>query len=61
MKKVFKGVELRYQKIETFALTEVIAARKLRSYFQSQHIIVKTNDPIFQVLKKLNLARRIIP
>jgi len=58
--KVFRGAELRYQKIELLALTVVITARKLRPYFQSHRIIVKSNYPIKQVLGKQDLAGRMV-
>jgi len=58
--KVFKGAELRYQKIELLALAIITTARKLRPYFQSHKIIVKTNYPVKQVLSKSDLARRMV-
>lgn len=38
------GAEIWYQKIEKAAHAVILAARKLRQYFKSQSIIVKT-DP----------------
>jgi len=58
--KVFRGAELRYQKVELLALFVVITARKLRSYFQSHQIVVKSNYPIKQVLRKPDLAGRMV-
>jgi len=58
--KVFKGAQLRYQKIERLALAIITTARKLRPYFQSHKIIVNTNYPVKQVLSKPNLARRMV-
>jgi len=58
--KVFKGVELRYQKIERLALAIIITARKLRPYFQSRKIMVKTNFLVKQVLSKPDLAGRMV-
>jgi len=43
--KVFKGAELRYQRIERLALAIITTAIKLRPYFQSHRIILKTNYP----------------
>lgn len=57
---VFKGVEARYQKIEKLVLDVIVAVRKLRQYFQGHKILVKTNYPIFQVLKKPDLAGRMV-
>jgi len=58
--KVFKGAKLRYQKIERLALAIITTARKLRPYFQSHKIIVKTNYPIKQVLSKPDRAGRMV-
>jgi len=58
--KVFKGAELRYQKIEHLALTIITTARKLRPYFQSHKIIVRTNYPVKQVLSKPDLEGRMV-
>jgi len=58
--KVFKGAEIRYEKTEILALVVVITARKLRPYFQSHKIVVKTNYPIKQVLGKPDLAGRMV-
>jgi len=58
--RVLKGAELRYQKIERLALAVVVTTRKLRSYFQGQRIIVKSNYPIKQVLGKPDLAGRMV-
>jgi len=54
--RVFKGEELRYQKIERLALDVVTTTRKIRPYFQSHKIMVKSNYPIKQVLGKPHLA-----
>ena len=55
---VFRGAELRYQKIERLALAIVATIRKLRPYFQGHMIVVKFNYPIKQVLSKPDLAGR---
>lgn len=57
---MLKWEELRYQKIERLILTVVITTWKLRYYFQGYHIIVGTNYPIKEVLKKPNLAGRLV-
>lgn len=59
IRKLFRGAEACYQKIEKFVLV-VVAVRKLISYFQSHKILVKTNYLIRQVLKKLDLERRMV-
>ncbi|RDX61810.1 Retrovirus-related Pol polyprotein, partial [Mucuna pruriens] len=58
--KTLQGPEKRYQKIERGALALVIASRQLRPYFQSFSIIVCTDLPIQQVLRKPDLAGRMV-
>jgi hypothetical protein len=48
------------EKIEKLSLAIICTARRLRQYFQSHQIIVKTDYPIKQVLKKPDLARRMV-
>ena len=57
---ILRDAKKRYQLIEKVALALVTSARRLRPYFQSHPIIVKTDHPIRQVLKKLKLAGRMI-
>nr|KYP61955.1 Pro-Pol polyprotein [Cajanus cajan] len=49
-----------YQMIEKLALALVTSARGLRPYFQSHQVIVKTDYPIKQILRKPELAGRMI-
>jgi hypothetical protein len=49
--RTFKGAEAKYQKIEKLSLAVILTARKLRQYFQSHKVVVKTNYPIKNVLK----------
>ncbi|RDX78216.1 hypothetical protein CR513_41538, partial [Mucuna pruriens] len=58
--RVLQGVEARYQNLEKATLALVIIARKLRPYFQSYQIVVRTNLPIKQVLRKPDLARQMV-
>ncbi|RDX66937.1 Retrovirus-related Pol polyprotein from transposon 17.6, partial [Mucuna pruriens] len=58
--KVLHGAEIRYQKIEKAALALVITSHRLHPYFQSHSITVWTDLPIRQVLRKLDLARRVV-
>ncbi|GAU32570.1 hypothetical protein TSUD_218280 [Trifolium subterraneum] len=58
--KTLRGVETRYQKIERLCLAVVITARKLRQYFQSHQVIVKTDYSIKNVLRKPDLAGRMV-
>ncbi|GAU27754.1 hypothetical protein TSUD_215650 [Trifolium subterraneum] len=57
---IFRGAEIRYQKIEKLSLAVVTTARRLRHYFQSHKIVVKTDHPIKHVLKKPDLAGRMV-
>lgn len=58
--RVLHDAETRYQVIEKLAFALVIAVRRLRPYFQSHQIVVKTDHPIRQVLRKPELAGRMI-
>ncbi|XP_020209359.1 uncharacterized protein LOC109794316 [Cajanus cajan] len=58
--RVLQDAERRYQMIEKLALALVTAARRLRPYFQSHQVVVKTDYPIKQILRKLELAGRMI-
>ncbi|XP_016192739.1 uncharacterized protein LOC107633647 [Arachis ipaensis] len=52
-------LETRYPKIQQLALALVTTARRLRQYFQSHVIIVRTNQPLRQILTKPELAGRL--
>ncbi|RDX88937.1 rnhA, partial [Mucuna pruriens] len=58
--KTFQGAERRYQKIEKGALALVTASQWLRPYFQNFSIIVCTDLPVRQVLRKSDLAGRMV-
>uniref|UniRef100_A0A2N9GP36 RNase H type-1 domain-containing protein n=1 Tax=Fagus sylvatica TaxID=28930 RepID=A0A2N9GP36_FAGSY len=58
--KAFQGAEERYPAMEKLALALVIAARKLRPYFQSHKIIVLTNHPLHKAMNKPDAAGRLI-
>ncbi|XP_019432725.1 PREDICTED: uncharacterized protein LOC109339689 [Lupinus angustifolius] len=58
--KALQGPELRYQKLEKVAYALLVAARRLCQYFQSHTTIVRTNQPIRQILHKPELAGRMI-
>ncbi|XP_057755615.1 uncharacterized protein LOC130974778 [Arachis stenosperma] len=57
--RVMQPTEQRYPKIEQLALALVVTARRLRHYFQSHTIIVRTNHPLRQILTKPELAGRL--
>ncbi|XP_016172929.1 uncharacterized protein LOC107615377 [Arachis ipaensis] len=54
--RVMQSTEQKYPRIEQLALALVITARRLRHYFQSHTIIVRTNQPLRQILTKPELA-----
>uniref|UniRef100_A0A2N9FU44 Uncharacterized protein n=1 Tax=Fagus sylvatica TaxID=28930 RepID=A0A2N9FU44_FAGSY len=58
--KAFQGAEERYPAMEKLTLALVIAARKLRPYFQSHKIIVLTNHPLRKAMNKPDAAGRLI-
>nr|KYP46776.1 Uncharacterized protein Mb2253c family [Cajanus cajan] len=58
--RVLQGAKVRYQKIEKLAFTILVTARKLRHYFQSYEIIIRTDYLIRQVLQKPDLAGRMM-
>ncbi|XP_025636025.1 uncharacterized protein [Arachis hypogaea] len=57
--RVMQPTEQRYPKIEQLALALVVTARRLRHYFQSHTIVVRTNHPLRQILTKPELAGRL--
>ncbi|XP_072089283.1 uncharacterized protein [Arachis hypogaea] len=58
--KTLQHAELNYPRIEKLALALIFSARRLRPYFQSHVIHVRTNQPLRQVLHKPELAGRLI-
>lgn len=46
MRKLFRGIETQYQKIERLTLAVVVTVRKIMPYFQGHQILVKTDYPI---------------
>ncbi|XP_024155938.1 uncharacterized protein LOC112163907 [Rosa chinensis] len=58
--KGFNDVESRYFDIEKFALALLMAARRLRQYFQAHTIHVLTNQPLKQVLQKTESSGRLV-
>ncbi|XP_072056260.1 uncharacterized protein [Arachis hypogaea] len=58
--KTLQNVELRYPSIEKLALALVFSTRRLRPYFQSHEIHVRTDHPLQQVLQKPELAGRLV-
>ena len=58
--KVLQGPETRYQALEKAALAVVFSARRLRHYFHSFTVVVITDLPIQNVLKKPDVAGRMV-
>ncbi|KAI3769900.1 hypothetical protein L6452_01014 [Arctium lappa] len=57
--KTLLDAETRYSSIEKLLLSLVMAAKKLRHYFESHPIIVVTNFPLKSVLRKPELTGRL--
>ncbi|WVZ07299.1 hypothetical protein V8G54_020645 [Vigna mungo] len=58
--RILKDAEARYQKLEKVVLSLVYAARHLRPYFQGHQVVVRTDYPIAKILRKPDLAGRMI-
>ncbi|XP_050254592.1 uncharacterized protein LOC126700444 [Quercus robur] len=56
----FQGAEFRYPRIEKIAFALIVASRKLRPYFQSNPILVMTDQPIKKSMNKPEAAGRMI-
>jgi len=58
--KALLGPETRYQKIEKVALALLTSARRLRQYFLAHTVIVRTDQPIRQILGLPDVAGRMM-
>nr|KYP63475.1 Transposon Ty3-I Gag-Pol polyprotein [Cajanus cajan] len=58
--RVLQDAETRYQHLEKTVLALVHTARRLRHYFQSHRIIIRTDCPIVKVLRRPELAGRMV-
>ncbi|XP_012833163.1 PREDICTED: uncharacterized protein LOC105954039 [Erythranthe guttata] len=58
--RMLKGAEKRYSEIEKMGLALVTAARKLRPYFLSHSIVVRTNFPLKATLGKIDVSGRMV-
>lgn len=54
------GPETRYHVIEKIALALLNASKRLRPYFQNHQIVVRTDHPISKILRKPDLAGRMV-
>jgi len=50
------GAEMNYPLIKKFAYALVMASRKLRPYFEAHKILVLTDQPLRNVLQKLDAS-----
>ncbi|XP_014493154.1 uncharacterized protein LOC106755497 [Vigna radiata var. radiata] len=58
--RVLKEPETRYQQLEKVVLALIIATRRLRPYLQGNQVVVRTDYPISKILRKPDLAGRMI-
>ena len=58
--KLLHGAERGYPTLEKAALAVVISARKLRPYFQSFSVQVRTDLPVKQILKRPDMTGRLV-
>ncbi|XP_017419350.1 uncharacterized protein LOC108329586 [Vigna angularis] len=58
--RTLQGVEERYSRIEKIALALLTASRRLRPYFQSHQVVVRTDHSIAKILRKPDLAGRMV-
>ncbi|GKE78137.1 reverse transcriptase domain-containing protein, partial [Tanacetum coccineum] len=54
-----QGLELNYTPMEKLVLSLVFAAKRLRRYFQAHPIVVITDQPIKQIMSRLDVAGRL--
>ena len=55
-----QGVEARYPCMEKIVFSLIIALRKLPPYFQANHILVMTDQPIEKAMNKLEAVGRLV-
>ncbi|XP_012846942.1 PREDICTED: uncharacterized protein LOC105966912 [Erythranthe guttata] len=58
--KLLRGAEMRYSEIEKMGLALVTTARKLRPYFLSHAIVVRTNHPMKTVMGRMEVSGRMV-
>ncbi|GKB49922.1 reverse transcriptase domain-containing protein [Tanacetum coccineum] len=57
--RALRGLELNYTSMEKLVLALVLASKCLKRYFQAHPIIIVTDQPIQQVLSRLEVAGRL--
>ena len=60
MSKALQGPEVRYQQIEKVDLALVNAVRRLRHYFVAHMIVVRTDQPVRQLVGRPNMVCRML-
>lgn len=55
-----QDAEKRYQHVEKVALALLMAVRRLRPYFQSYQVVMRTDHPVSKILRKLDLAEQMV-
>ncbi|GAU46144.1 hypothetical protein TSUD_401460 [Trifolium subterraneum] len=58
--RALQGPELRYLQIEKIALAVIMAARKLRYYFLAHSIVIRTDQPVKQLLARPDMVGRML-
>ncbi|GAU19161.1 hypothetical protein TSUD_89260 [Trifolium subterraneum] len=58
--RALQGPELRYLQIEKIALAVIMAARKLRYYFLAHSIVIRTDQPVKQLLARPDMVNRML-
>ena len=57
---MLQRAKARYYSLEKLTLALISIARKLKLYFQNQHIVVQMNSLIREILHKLDLVRYMV-
>ncbi|GAU47361.1 hypothetical protein TSUD_403640 [Trifolium subterraneum] len=58
--RALQGLELRYLQIEKIALAVIMAARNLRYYFLAHSIVIRTDQPVKQLLARPDMVGRML-
>ncbi|GAU45958.1 hypothetical protein TSUD_301670 [Trifolium subterraneum] len=58
--RALQGPELRYLQIEKIALAVIMAARRLRYYFLAHSIVIRTDQPVKQLLARPDMVGRML-
>ncbi|GAU32292.1 hypothetical protein TSUD_63090 [Trifolium subterraneum] len=58
--RALQGPKLRSLQIEKIALAVIMAARKLRYYFLAHSIVIRTDQPVKQLLARLDMVGRML-